>query len=635
MNIRRRTALQMLAALAVPGLARASGFTGSPMLDERVASGALPDAATRLPENPRVLNLAAMGRLPGRHGGTVRMLIGSQKDIRLMTINGYARLVGYDENLNLQPDVLESVDNDGDRVFTFHLRKGHRWSDGALLTAEDFRYCWEDVILNDDLRKGGLPRELLAKGRPPKFEIIDQYTVRYSWDAPNPNFLPKLAAPQPLVIVMPSGYMRRFHKDYQDAFRLSALMKEYRVKKWADLHIKMSRSYRPENPDLPTLDPWRNTVAPPAEQFVFERNPYFHRVDENGLQLPYVDRVVLSLSTPDIIAAKAGTGETDLQINSLDFADYTFLKDSEKLFPVKVSLWKRTQGSRVALLPNLNAGDEIWRGLFRDVRMRRALSIAIDRREINMAAFYGLARESADTVLPESPLYREELARAWSGHDPEEANRLLDELGLTERNSDGIRLLADGRKAEIVVETAGESTLETDVLELVTDHWRDVGISLFVRTSQRDVFRSRAMGGDIMMSMWMGIDNGVPTADMNPSQIAPTADDQLQWPVWGMYYLSVGKKGKPPELAEARQLVQLLSEWESSSTTQARAAVWAKMLDIYTDQVFSIGIVNGGLQPMVHATRLINVPEKGLFGFEPTSYLGVYKPDTFFLKEDG
>ena len=143
------------------------------------------------------------------------------------------------------------------------------------------------------------------------------------------------------------------------------------------------------------------------------------------------------------------------------------------------------------------------------------------------------------------------------------------------------------------------------------------------------------MGGDIMMSMWVGIDNGVPTADMNPSQIAPTADDQLQWPVWGMYYLSVGKKGKPPELAEARKLVQLLAEWEASATTEARAAIWAKMLDIYTDQVFSIGIVNGGLQPMVHATRLVNVPEKGLFGFEPTSYLGVYKPDTFFLKEEG
>lgn len=631
--IRRRTALGMIASLFVPTVARAA-LQGSPALDDLVASGYIPDVSMRLPENPRVVNMKSMGRAPGQHGGTVRMLIGSQKDIRLMTINGYARLVGYDDKLNLQPDVLEHVDNDGDRVFTFHIRKGHRWSDGSLLVAEDFRYTWEDVILNEDLRHGGMPTELLANGKPPLFEVIDQYTVRYTWDSPNPDFLPRLAAPQPLVVVMPSGYMRRYHKHYQDEFRLSALMKEYRVKKWADLHIKMSRSYRPENPDLPTLDPWRNTVAPPADQFIFERNPFFHRVDENGLQLPYVDRFVLSLSTPDIISAKTGSGESDLQLNNLDFADYTFLKDSEKLFPVKVSLWKRTQGSRVALLPNLNCTDVVWRDLFRDVRMRRAMSVAIDRHEINLAAFYGLAKESADTVLQESPLFRPELAKAWSMHDPALANRLLDELGLTERNSDGIRLLPDGRKAEIIVETAGESTLETDVLELVTDHWRDVGLSLFIRTSQRDVFRSRAMGGDIMMSMWTGLDNGVATPDMNPGQLAPTADDQLQWPVWGMYYLSVGKKGKPPELPEAQQLVDLVNEWHHSATTEERTAVWTKMLDIYTDQVFSIGIVNGGLQPLVRSVKLKNVPEKGLFGFEPTSYFGVYMPDTFWLDEE-
>ena len=88
--------------------------------------------------------------------------------------------------------------------------------------------------------------------------------------------------------------------------------------------------------------------------------------------------------------------------------------------------------------------------------------------------------------------------------------------GLDKRDDDGIRLLPDGRPAQVIVETAGESTLETDVLELVTDHWRKVGIALFIRTSQRDVFRSRAMAGEIMMSMWSGIDNGVPTADMNP-----------------------------------------------------------------------------------------------------------------------
>ncbi|OWK19292.1 hypothetical protein AJ88_44855 [Mesorhizobium amorphae CCBAU 01583] len=160
----------------------------------------------------------------------------------------------------------------------------------------------------------------------------------------------------------------------------------------------------------------------------------------------------------------------------IDFADYAFLKDAEKRYPVKMHLWKRTQGSRLALLPNLNCADQVWRGLLRDVRVRRALSLAVDRREINMAVFYGLAQESADTVLPESPLYRPEFAKAWVAHDPDQANALLDEVGLQARDDDDLRILADGRPAQIIVETAGESTLETDALELITDHWRKIGI---------------------------------------------------------------------------------------------------------------------------------------------------------------
>lgn len=633
--ITRRTTLALLGAAALspallPRPGRAAGAEESGMLLEQIKAGTLPPMAERLPKTPRVINLSAMGRTPGTYGGTVRMIIGSQKDIRLMFINGYARLVGYTPELTFTPDILERCDVEGDRIFTFVIREGHRWSDGSPLTAEDFRYTWEDVVLNDDLRKGGVQRELLADGKPPRFEVIDERTVRYSWDAPNPDFLPNLAAASPLILLLPAAYMKQFHKKYQEGDALKALMKKNRAKKWADLHIKMSRQYRPENPDLPTLDPWRNTTPLPADQFVFDRNPYFHRVDERGMQLPYVDRYVLNVSSSSIIAAKTGAGEADLQSHGVDFIDYAFLKDSEKRYPVKVSLWKRTQGSRVSLLPNLNYADPVWVKLLRDVRFRRALSLAINRREINMVAFYGLGRESADTVLPESQLFKPDYAAAWSAFDPDQANRLLDELGLTERDSDDMRLLPDGRVARIVVETAGESTLETDVLELITDHWAKIGIPLFIKTSQREVFRNRTMGGEIMMSMWLGLDNGVPTADMNPGQLAPSTDSQLQWPVWGMHYLSLGQLGHPPELPEAQRLVDLLKEWKTSGAIAERTRIWHEMLALYTDQVFSIGMVNSTLQPILHSSKLNNVPDEGLYGFEPTCYLGVYLPDTFW-----
>ena len=631
--ITRRTTLGLLASAFLPGMARA-GMIEPEYLRPYLRAQRLPGLNERVPVNPRVVNLAAMGRKPGRYGGTVRMIIGSQKDIRLMTIYGYSRLVGYDQNLNLQPDILESFDVQEGRIFTFKLREGHKWSDGANLTSNDFRYVWEDVVLNKDLRKGGLPTYFLADGKPPVFEVLDALTVRYTWETPNPDFLPNLAAASPATLVLPFHYMWQFHKKYQDDFRLSALMKEQRVKKWADLHIKMSRTYRPENPDLPTLDPWRNRTAPPAEQFIFERNPYFHRVDENGLQLPYVDRFVLNVSSSNIIAAKTGAGEADLQANGIDFVDYSFLKEAEKRYPVKVNLWKNSRGARLTLLPNLNVGDQVWRKFIIDARFRRALSLAINRHEINMVIFYGLGREVADSPLPESVLYKEEYAKAWANFDPDKANALLDEIGLDKRDSNGMRLLPDGRTAEIVIETAGESTLETDVLELVTDHWRSIGIPLFIKTSQREVMTNRALGGEVMMSMWFGMENGIPTPEMNPSQLAPTMDDQLQWPAWGLNFLSGDTMASKPDIEEVRQLSALLEEWRHTAETSEKTRIWHAMLSIYTDQVFSIGIGNGTLQPLLRSARLQNVPAAGFYAFEPTSYLGVYMPDTFWYSDE-
>jgi len=628
----RRTALGLFATTLLPVRLRADDRE-PPLLRDLVKAGDLPPAAERLPRVPRVINVAELGGIPGRHGGRIRMIISSQKDIRLMTIYGYARLVGYSRELQFEPDILESYEVAEERIFTFKLREGHRWSDGVPVSSEDLRYTWEDVILNEDINSTGLPVALVVDGEGPEFEVVDPLTVRYTWKTPNPDFLPSLAAPQPLALILPAHYMKQFHNKFQTEDKLADLMKANKAKKWTALHIKMSRQYRPENPDLPTLDPWRNRTAPPAEQFVFERNPFFHRVDENGLQLPYIDKFVLNVSSSAIVPAKTGAGESDLQASGIDFADYTFLKDSEQRYPVKVTLWKKSQGSRFAILPNLNYGDDVWRGILRDVRFRRAMSVAINRHEINMASFFGLAKVSADTVLPESPLFKPEFANAWVQFDPDLANSLLDEMGLDKRDDDGVRILPDGRSAQLIVETAGESTLETDVLELITDHWLKVGLALFIRVSQRDIFRSRALGGQIMLSLWSGIDNGLPNANMSPDQLAPTAEDELQWPLWGVHYESGGEQGTEPDMPEVVELLELLARWQGSETEEERREVWEKMLTIYSEQVFSIGIVNQTLQPILRSARLRNLPESAMYGFDPTSYLGVYNPSTFWLED--
>ncbi|MBX2879593.1 MAG: ABC transporter substrate-binding protein [Granulosicoccus sp.] len=630
--ISRRALLGFFTLSCMPCHLRAA-WIDSKLLQQRVDALELPELKDRLPTNPRVVNLQSMGRLSGQHGGRMRMLIGRQKDIRYIPIYSYSRLVGYNEQLQLVPDILASFHVEKGRIFTFQIRDGHKWSDGSPFTAEDFLYYWEHVILNREILRGGPPVRLKANGKLAKFQVLDRLTVRYSWDNPMPQFLSMLAAPIPQTLMLPANYMKQFHGAFQSENLLQEMCQRFRVDDWVGLHRKMSRQNRPENPELPTLEAWRPRTLPPSEQFIFERNPYFHRVDENGRQLPYIDRIELNVSSAEIISAKTATGESDLQASGIALPDYTLIKEAENRFPLKVSLWKLTRGSSVALFPNLNCKDPGWKKMFQDVRVRRAMSLAINRHEINQVIYYGLAKESADTVLPESPLYRPEYAAAWAQHDPEQANRLLDEAGFDQRDRQGKRLLPDGRPINITIESAGESTLETDVLELITDHFRQIGIALFVRNSQRDIFRSRILAGDVMMSVWQGLDNGLPSADMPPRQLAPTSNDQLQWPLWGLHHMSAHTQGQAADLPKVQELSQLLNRWMLTTSSEQRSEIWQNMLSIHADQVYTIGTVNGGLQPVARSSRLRNVPEEGLYGFEPTSYMGVYMPDTFWFDE--
>lgn len=605
----------------------------APMLAGKVREGALPPLKERLPENPRIVDLAAMGRENGRQGGTMRMLMGDQRDIRMMTIYGYTRMVVFDEKGDLKPDILESVDVKDGRSFTLHLRRGHKWSDGQPLTAEDFRYYWEDVANNARLSPSGPPMSFLVEGKPPKFEIIDPLTIRYTWEAPNPAFLPAMAGAQPLQVAMPAHYLKQFHERYADKKELAKAVKEARFKDWGSLHERKARHYRPENPDLPVLDPWRNTTSPPAELFVFERNPYFHRVDGEGRQLPYVDRVTLSTGTTSLVPAKAGAGETDLQARYLRFDNYTFLKHNAKQNNYSVKLWTRGEGSYVALMPNLNTSDQVWRDLLRDVRVRRALSVGINRRLINKAVFFGLARESANTVLPESPLYKPEYQQAWAQFDLVLANRLLDQAGLIKRDDDGVRFLPDGRRAELTVDAAGELTEEIDVLELIGYDWMKIGVKLLTRTAQRDVFRRRIMAGQTVMSVSQGMDNATPGADMEPNALAPSHYLQFQWPLWGKYVMTGGQEGEKPDLPAAVELVDLHQRWKMSVTHDERVEIWRRMLDIEADQVFTIGVVNGTSQPVVISNRLRNAPDKAIYSFEPGAFFGQSMPDTFWFTD--
>jgi peptide/nickel transport system substrate-binding protein len=591
-----------------------------------IASGKLPPVAERVPRDPAVAELETIGK----PGGELRMLMSSPKDTRLMTVYGYARLVAYTPSLALTPDILERVEVDDERTYTLHLRAGHKWSDGEPFTAEDFRYWFEDVALNQTLSPAGLPVALTPNGERPKFEVVDPVTVRYSWSRPNPLFLPALAGPDPLYIYCPSHYLKQFHQKYAEKAKLEAVVKQAGVRNWGALQHKIGNMYRNDNPELPTLEPWILKTRPPAERIVFERNPYYYRIDGAGHQLPYLDRVVLTIANSKIIPAKTGAGESDLQARYLSFDDYTFLKAGEAESGYNVRLWRTGPGSQLALYPNLNVNDEIWRGLMRDVRFRRALSLAIDRHEINQVIYFGLAIEGQNTVLPQSPLYRPEYRTAAAAFDIAEANRLLDLVGL-KRGTDGLRYLPDGRPADIVIENSGESSEKSDVLELIRDSWRQVGVRLFTRPMQLTLIRRRVFAGETLMSLDKGVENGLATADMSPWEFAPTAQHQLEWPKWGQFMETNGTAGEPPDMPAAVRLKELYKGWLGASGPDEHARIWHEMLKIWAEETYTIGLIAGVQQPVVVNERLRNVPAAGMYNWDPGAHFGVYKPDGFWF----
>ncbi len=163
----RRLGVMMLALTAFPGHLAASSLVEVPYLSSDVQAGKLPPIAERVPAQADVVNLKAAGKVPGRYGGKLNLLMGKQKDTKMMMVYGYARLIAYDHDLNFAADLLESFEVKEEREFTFRLRKGHKWSDGHPFTAEDFRYYWEDMANDKSVSKKGLPSALLVEGEGP------------------------------------------------------------------------------------------------------------------------------------------------------------------------------------------------------------------------------------------------------------------------------------------------------------------------------------------------------------------------------------------------------------------------------------------------------------------------------------
>lgn len=630
MSMRLRALVQIAMLALMAGAAQAQTPVDPPSLSADVASGKLPPASERVPLEPLVGGFETLGRTTGKSGGTLRILLPRDKDVRLLNVWGYARLVGYDEKLQLKPDILSAIEVSEGRIFTLRLRKGHKWSDGAPFTSEDFRYYWEDVANNAELTPAGVPQALVVGDAPPKVTFPDATTVVFEWPTPNPRFLAQLAQAREPYLYRPAHYLKRFHVKYGDAADIAALVSEAKVRGWAALHNRRDSMYDNDNPEIPSLQPF--LIEPGGgTTFRFRRNPFFHRIDPYGMQLPYIDAVVATIVEPGLIVAKTAAGDVDLQARGLSFSDVTALKAGQQRGKYKIVLWPVSKGAQVVLNPNLTTADPVWRAVLRDRRFRQALSAAIDRDDINATLFYGFATPGNNTALKESPLYDPARVTREARFDLEKANALLDAMGLTERDGRGLRKLPDGRSAQIIVETAGEAPEETAILELIAPSWRKAGIGLVVRPYERGVLRNRAFAGESVMTVWSGFENGIPTPAASPDELAPVRQDSLQWPRWGQFAETKGQSGEAIDMPEGDQLMALYRDWEAATDDAARAAAWTAMLDLHATEQFTIGTVSGVQQPIAVSDALRNVPVNGVYGWDPGAQFGIYRFDALWL----
>ncbi|HHV81136.1 TPA: ABC transporter substrate-binding protein [bacterium] len=601
-------------------------FSEAPQLAELVKQGKLPPVEKRLPKEPVVVEPYEK---IGRYGGTWEEPIGKVGQTNHMTTYPYDGLVTWDaEGKRLIPNIAKSwrVLNGG-KVWEFKLREGMKWSDGAPFTADDIVFWYEDIVLNKDLTPVS-PIYLTIENQVGRVEKVDDYTVRFIFPLPKANLLEQmLDIPAYLT---PKHYLKQFHPKYVPIEKLNEMAKKEGLDQWYQLFGRKNALYENTNPDLPTLKPWVPRTESPATRYIYERNPYYWKIDPAGNQLPYIDRVAQTLvEGTEMVNMKAMMGEATLVEWGLTLSNYTLFMENREKGNYRVLLWPKDEISNVTLFINQNYKDPVLKKLFRDRRFRQALSLAINREEVNKFCYLGLGVPRQATVLSTSPYFKEEYAKAYAEYNPNKANELLDQLGLTRRDKEGSRLRSDGKPLELIIETPGENPTEVDVLELVSKYWRNIGIKVAVKPSERTLYRMRMLTGEAQIGTWFLMGGQEPT--LEPHWYIPTTTQTYWAPMWGQWYQAGGKAGENPP----QDIKKLQHTWDLIQKTfdpARRRILWQQILDVHAQEVYMIGIVGEVPQPIIVKNSMHNVPQKCLHSWPVGHYLGLARVVQFYIE---
>ena len=617
----------------------------APQLAELVKAGKLPPVAERVGQDPVVIKPL---REVGKYGGTWRGGFTGPADFW----NGFRCCSGPDHLMfwdytgdKVVPNLAKGLEmQDGGRAWLVHLRRGMKWSDGKPFTADDFVFWFEDIYQNKDLVP--TPSATMAiNGKQGAIEKVDTSTVRFKF--PEPYFmLPDVLAGSTDLAgqgfayrgmggFAPAHYLKQFHPKYAGQAELDKKVKEAKFDSWVRMFL--AKNDWALNPELPVLSPWKTVTAINTPTWTLERNPYSVFVDTAGNQLPYIDRVVLTLGENlEVINLRAVAGEYDFQQRHLDLGKLPVFIENQARGGYKVYLDPGDYGGDMIIKFNLNydADPEIAKW-FNTADFRRALALGIDRDQINETFWLGTGTPSS--VVPADnnkynpgPQYR----KMWATLDVTKANEMLDKIGLSKKDAQGYRLRADGKgRLRIEIMTLGGQFVQyTQISEMIREQWKKIGIDLVVQEVERSLALKRTAANEQQLGAWNN--DGSEHLFTFPLHVFPfeLAAVASSGPLYVKWFHSAGAQGKEPE----PKMRELMEKWKKAFGVpeKERIQLGKEVWKIAAEEVYIIGVIGMGPASMgvrVVKTNMGNIPSRQ-YNSPDGKTPGISRPMTFYWK---
>lgn len=591
-------------------------FSEAPMLRTKVAAGELPPLQQRLPEEPLVVEPVEE---IGLYGGAIHAVeVGGPS-------GGYFTRYWFCEpSVQMTPDDLKGtypnrfkdVKHSNDfKTWTLFLRKGMRWSDGYPLTADDMMFWYKDEVLNDDLTPVK-PVAMMRGGKLATMEKVDDYAVRFHFAAPFPDFETIfLTVPECFYLnylMRPRHYLEKYHIKYNS--KADELAQEEGFDHWYQLY---RRALRTDTIGRPTVEAWILKILTPTHA-TFERNPYYWKIDTAGNQLPYIDRIeVKSIASMEAYKMALIGGESDFAVMFLSLEDFPLLKKNEEKGNYEVRLWVKNAGSGVAYMLHQGYEDPVIRKLYEDIRFRRALSLAINREEINKLLYFEKGIPAQAAVPPTSKYYVPEAWQAYAQYDPEEANQLLDEMGLKWNKEHTYRLRPDGEKLLLKIEGyAEQETPETATSELVKNYWEAVGVQVDFDFGDSTLFTTRYRANKVAVTAH--VLDMLPDLTYQGALFDPISTQWFAPQEWYTAFQKGGRKEAEKEGASEDMIkfFELTEEFRTVVGEEEKIRVAKEISLLWSKNLWAIGTVGGSIpMPILVGKHLRNVPQVGFVSF--------------------